>query len=154
MREKSRPQGRGALELRELLPLGITHTPLWLLWGRGNPSHGTLAEQVSWSSPSHCQLPWQPCGQGISVTSSAEALPGPVPSLRGAQSWGWGRAGAGAALGHLLCRAPALQLPWLCMFASSTSCTGQPQHRRVPGCVQAMATQEVEQPSHLALVLG
>lgn len=40
MWEKSRPHGRGILELRELPPLGITHTSLWLLWGRGNPSHG------------------------------------------------------------------------------------------------------------------
>lgn len=46
MREKSRPHRRGVLELRELPPLRITHTPLWLLWGRGNPSHGTVAEQV------------------------------------------------------------------------------------------------------------
>lgn len=95
VREKSRPQGRGVLELRELLPLGITHTPLWLLWGRGIPSHGTVREQVPWSSPSHCQLPWERCGQGMSVTTSAEGLPGPIPCLRGPRAGGWGRAGLG-----------------------------------------------------------
>lgn len=65
------------------------------------------------SSPSHCQLPWEPCGQGttaISVTTSAEALPGPIPSLR----WGPGLvdgAELGLHLGTCWCRAPVLQVP-------------------------------------------
>lgn len=94
------------------------------------------------SSPSHCQLPWEPCGHGITaitVTTSAETLPGPIPSLRG----GPGLVD-GAELGLLLgtcCAGPlCCTCPGLQVFASSGSCTGQPHHRRVPRGVQAMAT--------------
>lgn len=68
---------------------------------------------MPWSSPSRCQLPWEPCGQGItaiSVTTSELRPCQGAPLTKGVpRAGGWGR--AGAALGHLLCRAPVLQLP-------------------------------------------
>lgn len=102
------------------------------------------------SSPSHCQLPWEPCGQGItaiSVTTSAEALPGPIPSLMGGPGLVDG-AELRLLLGTCCARPLCCSCPGLQVFATSGSCTGQPHHRRVPRGVQAMATQEVEQPSH------
>lgn len=92
--------------------------------------------QLPWSSPTYCQLPWEPCGQGIMAISvtSAKALPGPVDGAE-----------LGLHLGTCCCSCPGL---W--MFASSGSCTPQ---EGVKGCT-TMATQEVEQASHLALVLG
>lgn len=100
--------------------------------------------QLPWSSPSHCQLPQEPSGQGItatSVTTSAEALPGLIPSLRGPGPVDG--AELGLHLGICCCSCPGL---W--MFASSGSCTG--------GCqgVYNHGHTEVEQASHLALVLG
>lgn len=81
-----------------------------------------------WSSPSHCQLPQEPCGQGIMATSvtSAKALPGPIPSLRGPGPVDGAELGLGLHLGTCCCSCPGL---WV--FASSGSCTGQPHHRRV-----------------------
>lgn len=161
MREKSRPHGTRVLGLGEFPPPGITHTPLWLLWGRGNPSHVTVGEQVPLAALEQPQpLPapmgalWSGHHGHLCDHLSTEALPGPIPSVRGCPGL-VDRAELGLGLylgtcwaGPLCCSCPGP------MFASSGSCTEQPHHRRVPRDLRATATQEPEEPSHPTLVLG
>lgn len=101
--------------LGELPPLGITHFPLWLLWGRGNPSHSTTGEQVPLAASEQPQAmpapkgaPWSGHHSHLCDHLSAKALPGPIPSPRGCPGLV-----DGAELGlHLgTCCAPVLQLP-------------------------------------------
>lgn len=62
-------------------PLGMTHTPPRGFCGAEEilpmAPWESRCLRLPWSSPSHCQVPWEPCGQGttaISVTTSQPRL--------------------------------------------------------------------------------
>lgn len=96
---------------------------------------------LPWSSPSHCQPPWEPCGQGImaiSVTTSQLRLcQGPSPHQGGAQgwwmgqSWGWGCTWALAGQGPCAAAAQGQCLP-AAGHAQSSRTTGGCQGISVP----------------------